>query len=85
MKPCEACSVGKVKQNNVTKNSDHDPEKVNSEQIFINISSVKRKRGGPPFQSKRSWLIMVYKQTNLNFTKLSSTNNGIIEPTLEQI
>ena len=52
MKPCEAFSVGKAKQNNVSKNNDHEPAKGNDEQIFINISSVKEKKDGTPVQSK---------------------------------
>ena len=44
MKPCEACSVGKAKQNNVSNNSDHETSKGNYEQIFINISSAKEKK-----------------------------------------
>ena len=52
MKPCKACSVGKSKQNNVSKNNDHEPAKGNDEQIFINISSVKEKKDGTPVQSK---------------------------------
>ena len=43
MKPCEACSVGKAKQKNVSNNSDHETSKGNYEQIFINISSAKEK------------------------------------------
>ena len=43
MKLCEAYSVGKASKNDVSKNSDHEPAKGNDEQIFINISSVKKK------------------------------------------
>ena len=44
MQPCESCSVGKTKQKNASNNSDHKPAKVNPEQIFIDISSVKGKK-----------------------------------------
>ena len=82
MKPCEAYRVGKPKKNNVINNSNHKPSKGNDERIFINISSVKGKNDGPQVQSKQHWSIMVYELTNLNFTKLFSTKNGMIDPTL---
>ena len=85
MKPCEAYRVGKPKKNNVINNSNHKPSKGNDERIFINISSVKGTSYGPQVQYKQHWSIMVEEQTNLNFTKFFSINNGMIEPTLEQI
>ena len=44
MKLCEACNVEKAKQNNVSRDSDHEPAKVNADKIFINISILKVKR-----------------------------------------
>ena len=81
MKPCEACIVGKLKQNCVSKNSDHNPDKGNSEQIFINIPNLKEERDGPPVQSKQQLRIMVDEKTNLKFAKFFSKNNEMIEPT----
>ena len=40
----------KSKAKNVSKNSDHEPAKVNTEQIFIGISSMKEKKEGTPVQ-----------------------------------
>ena len=74
-----------MKKNNTSKNSGHETFKVNAERIFIDTSSVKEKDYGPPVQPKQHWSIMVDERTNLKFTKLFTTNNGIIEPTLEQI
>ena len=85
MKLCELCIIIKAKQNNFSKNSDHDPYKVNAEQIFIYIPTVKWKRYGPPVQSKQYCLIVLDEQTKLKFNKLLLTKNGMIEPTLEQI
>ena len=31
IKPCKACSIGKVKENNTSKNSNHETAKVNDE------------------------------------------------------
>ena len=53
MKPCEAFRFGKPKQNNVIKESDHNPAKINSEQIFIDLSSAKGGKDGLPVQSKQ--------------------------------
>ena len=53
MKPYEACIFGKAKQTNASKNSDHETPKGNSDQIFIDISSLKGKKYGPPVQPKR--------------------------------
>ena len=83
MKLYEACSVVKVKQENVRKDSDHELSKGNYEQTFLYISSVIEKNYGPPVQLKRHWRIMVDERTKLKFTKLFSINNGIIEPNLE--
>ena len=44
MNLCEACNVEKAKQNNVSRDSDHEPAKVNSDKIFINISIQKVKK-----------------------------------------
>ena len=85
IKPWEACIIGKAKQINVSNNSDHEPDKGNDERIFIDISSVKGKKDGPPFQWKQHWRVILYEQTNLKFTKIFSTKNGMIEPILEQI
>ena len=85
MKPFEACSVGKAKQNNFSKNSDQDPAKGNYKRIFINISSVNGKKNVPPVQSKRHWSIMVDERTNLKFIEFFTTHNGMVEPTLEKI
>ena len=52
MKPFEACSVGKAKQNNFSKNSDQDPAKGNYKRIFIDISIVNGKKNVLPVQSK---------------------------------
>ena len=50
MKALKACSVGNSKQNNLSNNSDYDPVKKNAELIFIDNSSVKVKKDGPPVQ-----------------------------------
>ena len=49
-KPCEACSFGKYKQRNVSKNSDKDTAKGNADRIFTDISSVNKKKDRPPVQ-----------------------------------
>ena len=67
MKTCEACSVVKAKQNNFSKNSDHDPAKGNHKRIFIDISCVNGEKNVIPVQSKRHWRIMVDDRTNLKF------------------
>ena len=46
---------------------------------------MREKKEGTPVQSKRHWRIMVDERTNLNFTKLFSAKNVMIDPYLEKL
>eukprot|EP00957_Ditylum_brightwellii_P170740 12995910-Ditylum_brightwellii.AAC.1 len=44
MKPCESCAVGKARQKNVKKQSNHEKADRPGKQIFTDISTIKGKK-----------------------------------------
>ena len=81
---CEACTIGKAKQKNVPKESDHEPSKVANERIYMDISTIKAPEDGPKV-TKPNWHIMVDEKTQLKFSHFYETKNGMIEPTCAQL
>jgi len=84
MPPCEACSVSKAKQKNVTKTSDHVTATKNAYRMFVDMASIKGQINGPKVNSKRHWRMMVDERTGMKFSSFYRTKDGMIEPTLEQ-
>ena len=57
---------------------------ANAERIFLDISAVKKPKGGPRVY-KPNWRMMVDERTQLKFSDFFETKDGMVEPTLEQI
>jgi hypothetical protein len=56
--PCEACAAGKAKQKNVPKNRGKAQPEVDESRIYLDIASVKQKKGQPR-ATKPHWRIAV--------------------------
>eukprot|EP00957_Ditylum_brightwellii_P038657 2922379-Ditylum_brightwellii.AAC.1 len=84
MSTCESCAVGKAKQKNVPKVSEHIKSDKPGERIFLDISTIKGEKDGPKVNVKNQWRIMVDECTSLKFSDFFKTKNGMVEPTLEQ-
>lgn len=59
LQTCELCAVGKAKQKNVPKKSDNVGSKVKGEQVFLDITTIKGEKDGPPPNARNNWRIMV--------------------------
>jgi hypothetical protein len=82
--PCESCTVGKAKQRNVPKASEHVSATRPNERIYLDISAVK-KGADMKLTTKPYWRIMVDEATQLKFSDFFETKNGMIEPTCEKL
>lgn len=83
---CTACTIGKAKQKNVEKDSDHKPaEKVN-ERIFIDCAWIK-KPDNPEYKiaATNMWRIMVDETTQLKTSDFFTSKDGMVEPTCETL
>jgi hypothetical protein len=80
---CEACTIGKAKPKNVPKLSKGKPVKSGENRIYLDISTVKPKKGHPKLL-KPNWRIMVDERTQLKFSNFFKTKNRMVEPTCEQ-
>jgi hypothetical protein len=82
LQPCESCTVGKAKQKNVPKKSNHIPAVKPGERLYLDMSSVKGEKDDPKVNPKRHWCIMVDEATNLKFSDFYQTKDGMVKPTL---
>jgi hypothetical protein len=81
---CLACNLGKAKQKNLKKASDVNKSAVPGGCVYLDISSVKSKKGDPK-ATKPNWRIMVDESTNMKITHFFKTKNGMCETTCELI
>eukprot|EP00957_Ditylum_brightwellii_P092529 7046653-Ditylum_brightwellii.AAC.1 len=54
-KPCKSCPVGKAKQKNAPKKSEHTKAKSPDKRIFLDIDTIKGEKNGPKVNPKRNW------------------------------
>jgi len=81
---CESCAVGKAKQKNVPKISEHVAAKNSGERVFLDIATFKGEKDGPAVNARKNWRIMVDERTQMKFTKFFKTKDGMVVSTLEQ-
>lgn len=81
---CEACTMAKAKQKNVSKTSEHVPSDSANGRIHLDLAKIKS-REGLPKPTRPNWLIMVDEKTQLKFTSFHETKNGMVEPTCVQL
>eukprot|EP00957_Ditylum_brightwellii_P064709 4911182-Ditylum_brightwellii.AAC.1 len=55
MKPCESCTVGKARQKNAKKQSNHEKADMPGNQTFTDISTIKGKNNGPTLEKFSQW------------------------------
>jgi hypothetical protein len=81
-KECASCAVGKAKQKNVPKESEHAPATKEEEEnrVFLDIATVKKPKDGLKV-NKPNWRIMVDERTGMKFSDFFETKSGMIEPT----
>jgi hypothetical protein len=84
MGTCLACTIGKDKQKNVKKKSEGIKSKETGGRMFLDISTVKDKKGEPKI-TKNNWRIMVDDITNLKISHFYAKKDGMWEPTCELI
>jgi hypothetical protein len=82
VKPCDACSVAKAKQKNVPKENEQDNNVDHAGRVFLDISTVKRKKKDPPV-AKPNWRIVVDERTQLKFSAFYKPKSDMVEPTCE--
>jgi hypothetical protein len=85
MQICESCAVGKAKQKNVPKKSEHISAVKPGERIFLDISSVKGEKDGPKVNPNRRWCIMVDEATNLKFPDFYTTKDGMVINVIQMV
>jgi hypothetical protein len=79
---CEACSVAKAKQNNVTKESDHEAASRSNERVYLDLAKIKAKKGmSTPTRS--IWCMIVDERTHMKFSSFHKTKAAMVEPTCE--
>jgi hypothetical protein len=79
--PCEACAIGKAKQRNVPKESEHVPAKQSNERLFLDLSTIKAKKSVKMTVTKPNWRIMVDERTQMKWSHFYRTKKGMVEPT----
>jgi hypothetical protein len=84
MGTCLACTIGKAKQKNVKKKSEGIKSKEPGGCVYLDISTVKDKKGEPKI-TKKNWRIMVDESTNLKISHFYAKKDGMVEPTCELI
>jgi hypothetical protein len=84
MKPCEAGTVGKAKQQNAPKIT--KPELLNDGEncIFLDSITTVKERKDQPTVTKPNWPIMADGRTASKVINFFKTENGVVEPTCEQ-
>jgi hypothetical protein len=85
LKTCESCAIGKAKQKNVPKKSEHVVSKKNGERLFLDITSMTGEKDGIKPNEKKNWRILVDERTQMKFSLFSATKDGMVVPTLEHI
>jgi hypothetical protein len=85
LQTCESCAIGKAKQKNVPKKSDHVGSKVNGERVFLDIATIKGEKDGPSPNARNNWRIMVDERTQMKFSLFSTTKDGMVVPTLDEL
>jgi hypothetical protein len=85
LQTCESCAIGKAKQRNVPKISDHVTSKVNGERVFLDIATIKGEKDGVTPNAKKNWRIMVDERTQMKFSLFCETKDGMVIPTLDQL
>ncbi len=81
MNTCLPCTIGKAKQKNTVKESDHTPATEPGERIFTDIASVKPKDGMKP--AKPHWCIKVDELTQMKFSTFHKHKDEMVEPSCE--
>jgi hypothetical protein len=84
MGTCLACTIGKAKQKNVKKKSEGSKSKEPRGCMYLEISSVKDKKGEPKI-TENNWIIMVDESTNLKISHFYAKKVGMCEPTCKLI
>ena len=80
--PCASCAVGKARQKNVPKVSEHVVATKDEGRVFLDIASVKAKKGMPNV-TKPHWRIMVDERTQLKFSAFHAKKSDMVEPVCE--
>jgi hypothetical protein len=73
--PCESCAVGKAKQTNVPKKSEHVVSQKNGEQLFLDITTITGEKDGVKPNEKRNWRILVDERTQMKFSLFCATKD----------
>jgi hypothetical protein len=81
LKPCLSCSIGKAKQKNTVKDSDHAKCKAPGERIFTDIASVRPAEGMKV--SKPYWCIKVDERTQMKFSSFHAHKDDMVESSCE--
>jgi hypothetical protein len=81
LKPYLPCTIGKAKQKNTVKNSDHQLSSKPGERIFTDIASVQPKNG----ETTRTphWCIKVDEKTQFKTSTFHKQKNDMVEPSCE--
>jgi hypothetical protein len=75
--------MGKVKQKNVPKVSEHKIANANEPRVFLDITTVKSPKDGPKV-NKPKWRLIVTEIEHFKFSGFYETKNVMVEPTCKQ-
>jgi hypothetical protein len=78
MDVCNACSVAKARQKNVTKAAVQS-DKPN-ERVFLDLARIEQPLAGPKVL-RQYWRIIVDEFTQLKFSEFYESKDGMVEPT----
>ena len=88
MKRCEDCAIGKGRQKNVNKASNHIVASKPGERIFLDIAAVFESRDELEYvepTKKLYWRIMVDEHTQFKISDFFISKKAMIEPTCEKL
>jgi hypothetical protein len=83
MPVCQACTAAKAKQKNLTQHVEHIPAGQIGGRLFLDMSTIPKKKGGPAVNAKNNWRMMVDERTQMKFSDFYETKDGMVEPTCE--
>jgi uncharacterized protein YktB (UPF0637 family) len=83
---CEDCAIGKERQKNVNKRSDHKIVGLVGELIFLDLALVQEQKKSDNYMEptqKQYWRIMVDEKSQFKISNFSNTEKVMIQPTCE--
>ena len=84
---CESCIMGKARQKNIPKISQHDRSNEPNGRIYLDISIIKKPKSNDQVKkvNKGNWCLIVDEYTGFKTTIFTQTKSGMVKPVCEQL